>query len=115
MKGTGCPYLNARGLDARTSGIGHSGICLEDCPFESCQVKDVDMPQLTLNMPVKEKLLAVRKEPVDIAVQCPCCLTIETLQVDNGRLVPTRRFWQRNGLVYHDCGSTRPCRVVSIN
>ena len=60
----------------------------------------------------------VRNEPVhfaerprDAVVQCPNCKTIETLQFVGGRLTRSRKFFEADGKVYHDCGSKLPCRI----
>jgi hypothetical protein len=47
----------------------------------------------------------------DIVVQCPKCHTLETLQFAGVIMTPSSKFFQKNGLVYHDCGSTSPCRL----
>ena len=49
--------------------------------------------------------------PSDVLVQCPKCKTVETLQFVGSVLTPCRKFRQQDGLVYHDCGSERPCRL----
>ncbi len=51
------------------------------------------------------------RQPVDVMVQCPRCKAIETMQFVGGVMTPCRKFVQRAGLVYHDCGSTEPCRL----
>jgi hypothetical protein len=48
--------------------------------------------------------------PIDeVIVVCPKCKTLETLWLSRGLLVPTRKFRQHDGKVYHDCGSLEPC------
>lgn len=47
--------------------------------------------------------------PRDVFAQCPKCKTVETLQFVGDRLTPSRKFRQRDGRVYHDCGSDEPC------
>ena len=47
----------------------------------------------------------------DIIVQCPKCKALETLQFVAGTLTPCRKFSQREGMTYHDCGSDIPCRL----
>ncbi len=49
--------------------------------------------------------------PSDVLAQCPKCKTVETLQFVGEVLSPSRKFRQRDGLVYHDCGSERPCQL----
>ncbi len=50
-------------------------------------------------------------KPVDILAQCPKCKTVETIQVSGSTLLRCRRFFQVDGKVYHDCGSTLPCSL----
>ena len=47
----------------------------------------------------------------DIVAQCPNCKTVETLQFVEDRLTPCRKFSQKDGKIYHDCGSILPCRL----
>jgi hypothetical protein len=42
---------------------------------------------------------------------CPLCKTFQTVWINGNRLMPTRKFSQINGQIYHDCGSRRPCRL----
>ena len=55
----------------------------------------------------------IRFEPVpsDVIVQCPKCKTVETLQFVGQTMLRSRKFSQRDGQVYHDCGSEQPCRL----
>ncbi len=60
----------------------------------------------------------VRSEPVhfepvprDVLAQCPKCKTVETLQFVEGKLMRCRKFFEVDGRVYHDCGSSLPCRL----
>ncbi|MBI4283269.1 MAG: hypothetical protein HY663_02225 [Chloroflexi bacterium] len=47
----------------------------------------------------------------ELVAHCPECKTLETLTFSNGRLMPTRKFFQIGNQVYHDCGSHQPCRL----
>ena len=47
----------------------------------------------------------------DQVATCPGCATIETLNFRGSSLFPTKRFSQRDGRVYHDCGTDKPCRL----
>jgi len=49
--------------------------------------------------------------PRDVLVQCPKCKTMETLQFIGPTLLRCRKFYQKDGRIYHDCGSDRPCRL----
>jgi len=42
---------------------------------------------------------------------CPSCKAIQTIWLTNGVINQTRKFTQRGEQVYHDCGSTTPCRL----
>lgn len=50
-------------------------------------------------------------EPTDVLAQCPKCKTVETLQFLDGKLMRSRKFFEADGKVYHDCGSSLPCRL----
>jgi hypothetical protein len=47
----------------------------------------------------------------DLLVQCPKCKTFETLQFIGDNLAPCRKFFQRDGKIFHDCGSGEPCHL----
>ena len=47
-------------------------------------------------------------------VLCPKCKTFETLCFDRDGLIKTRKFFQLDNHVYHDCGSPEPCRLYRI-
>jgi hypothetical protein len=47
----------------------------------------------------------------EITACCPHCKTIETLWFGDNRLLETRKFNQMGGRIYHDCGSSEPCRL----
>ena len=49
--------------------------------------------------------------PRDVLVQCPKCKTMETLQFMGPTLLRSRKFHQKDGRIYHDCGSDKPCRL----
>lgn len=47
----------------------------------------------------------------DVVVFCPQCKALQTVQIAGNRLTPTRKFTQSGSHIYHDCGSTQPCRM----
>ena len=47
----------------------------------------------------------------ELVASCPGCATFETLRFQGDSLMPTMRFSQRDGRVYHDCGTDKPCRL----
>lgn len=67
------------------------------------------MGALLLRPPVPK----IRFAPVprDVLVQCPKCKTMETLQFIGPTLLRSRKFHQRDGRIFHDCGSDQPCRL----
>lgn len=46
----------------------------------------------------------------ELVAFCPGCKTLETLYFNDGWLMPTRKFNQQRGRVFHDCGTPEPCR-----
>jgi hypothetical protein len=65
--------------------------------------------QLTTTKPNPTPVLHVHM--YEAAALCPKCKAFQTVNFVDGRLVETRKFSQRDGKVYHDCGSIEPCRV----
>jgi hypothetical protein len=47
----------------------------------------------------------------EIMVCCPKCKTLETVYFSRGQVMPTQKFHQQNQKLYHDCGSTIPCKL----
>ena len=45
----------------------------------------------------------------DASVQCPKCKAIQTVSFIGDTMIRTRKFSQKDGKVYHDCGSISPC------
>jgi hypothetical protein len=54
---------------------------------------------------------AAMRRTGDLMAYCPSCKSLETVWFDDGVLLSTRKYFQRGDLVYHDCGSERPCRL----
>jgi len=48
---------------------------------------------------------------MEYLVLCPKCKTFETVWFFGFTLIPTKKFVQRKGEVYHDCNSSEPCRL----
>ncbi len=42
---------------------------------------------------------------------CPRCKAFQTVWFSGDKLLPTRKFVQEGNLIYHDCGSSQPCRL----
>ncbi len=42
---------------------------------------------------------------------CPQCKALQTVLINGNTLMPTRKFFQEGSLIYHDCGSSQPCRL----
>ena len=47
----------------------------------------------------------------DIVVFCPGCKAMQSVQISDKHLLPTRKFTQVGPFIYHDCGSKIPCRL----
>ncbi len=65
--------------------------------------------------PVRKTPVVLKPGPVDVLAQCPKCKTVETVQVVGDILTRCRRFSQREGRIYHDCGSEEPCRLHRVS
>lgn len=70
-----------------------------------------------VTLTVKEKRLFNILEPEDgtwsgeVVAFCPQCKALQTLFINDNKLLPTRKFFQEGNLIYHDCGSNRPCHI----
>ncbi len=42
---------------------------------------------------------------------CPLCKALQTVWISDNTLMPTRKFIQAGNQIYHDCGSSQPCRL----
>jgi hypothetical protein len=51
--------------------------------------------------------------PRELLAFCPACKALDVLRFTGSEMVPTRKFEQRRGRVYHSCGSRLPCRLHS--
>ena len=58
-----------------------------------------------------DKTFRFMPEFVECVVQCPKCKTMETVEIVGSRLLPCRKFYKKDGNIYHDCGSDRPCHL----
>ena len=47
----------------------------------------------------------------EVMVFCPSCKAFQTLWFKKGVLIQTRKFTQFGKQIYHDCGTTEPCRL----
>lgn len=67
----------------------------------------------------KQQRVTTRKrmEPIPIlhmdeaVALCPKCKAFQTIFMVGPRLVETRKFIQRDGQIYHDCGAEEPVRL----
>jgi hypothetical protein len=48
--------------------------------------------------------------PEELLVSCPSCKALDVIRLVDNSIIPTRKFFQKAGRVYHDCGSPSPCR-----
>lgn len=46
----------------------------------------------------------------EVLVVCPHCKTMETILFSDGHFYTNRKFTETETGLYHDCGSTQPCR-----
>jgi hypothetical protein len=51
----------------------------------------------------------------EVIAICPHCKNLETLSITHDRLIGARRYNQHNGYIYHDCGSSEPCRLYGFH
>jgi len=92
----------------RLTGLARS---CQDCPdFDNDWLSDA-----------KDKLKKNLKQTItnssrrEVLASCPGCLTLETIWLKGKRLEPTKKFHQDGkGMIYHRCGTTRPCRLVTV-
>jgi len=56
--------------------------------------------------------LGVRTD--EVTVFCPACKTMETIFLENYRLMPTQPFHQRGSHISHNCGSDKPCTLYGL-
>jgi hypothetical protein len=61
--------------------------------------------------PYEDSALCPEEDSFEYTVVCPKCKTLETLITVQGRLMTTRKFSERSGGIFHDCGSVVPCKV----
>ncbi len=47
----------------------------------------------------------------EVVAFCPQCKVLQTVWINNDKLTLTRKFTQEGGQIYHDCGSSQPCRL----
>jgi hypothetical protein len=58
-----------------------------------------------------ERRTYVRSE--EVMAYCPGCKDLETIWLENNRLLSTRKYTQVGSLIYHNCGSIQPCHLFS--
>jgi phage FluMu protein Com len=64
---------------------------------------------------LKEVLRTTARVAVsELVASCPKCKTFETLTFTLDGTIRTRKFSQEDSQVYHDCGSTEPCRLYRV-
>ena len=52
-----------------------------------------------------------KSRPREAVAFCPGCKALQTVWLNGNTLMPTRKFSQEGREVYHDCGSSQPCRL----
>jgi len=48
----------------------------------------------------------------EVIASCPNCGAFETIWIRGKTLVPTQKFYQRQGKIYHKCGKHIPCLLL---
>ena len=67
----------------------------------------------TLSLPIRNHT-ADYVQSIELTFQCPVCLAIETLFLEDGMLTDTKHWKQFKGKIYHrDCG--RPARLINLS
>ena len=51
----------------------------------------------------------------DIVAFCPTCKAMETVSITSQGVVASRKFVEKGGSVFHDCGSKVPCRLYGLS
>ena len=73
---------------------------------------------MTLTLDKEQRQLA-RKQTAPAAVLnveeavavCPKCKAFQTVFLAGSALMQTRKFSQKDGQIFHDCGANEPCRL----
>jgi hypothetical protein len=65
-------------------------------------------PKLNSNRVIR-RIMSTRLN--EVVAMCPKCKTLETLWLTEDGLLKTRKFSQEDSKIYHDCGSSEPCRL----
>lgn len=51
----------------------------------------------------------------DCLAYCPHCKAMQTVQFQRESLIPTRKFHEAAGRVWHDCGSPLACGLITMS
>ena len=49
----------------------------------------------------------------EVMAFCPQCKTLQAIWLNGNALMPNRKFSQIGDQVYHECGSSQPCRLYN--
>lgn len=49
----------------------------------------------------------------EVMAFCPQCKALQAIWINGNALVPNRKFSQIGDQVYHECGSSQPCRLYN--
>ncbi len=71
---------------------------------------------MTLTLLKEKKASRVREgnnssHTEEVMAFCPRCKALQTVWLNGSTLMPTRKFTQVENQIYHNCGSTQPCRL----
>ena len=50
----------------------------------------------------------------EVMAFCPQCKALQAVWINGNALMPNRKFSQIGSQIYHECGSSRPCRLYNI-
>ena len=49
----------------------------------------------------------------EVMAFCPQCKTLQAILINGNTLIPNRKFSQIGSQIYHECGSSQPCRLYN--
>ena len=49
----------------------------------------------------------------EVMAFCPECKFLQAISISGNALIPNRKFSQIGRRIYHECGSSQPCRLYN--
>jgi hypothetical protein len=73
---------------------------------------------MTLTLIKEKRILKIRAgddslRTEEVMAFCPRCKALQTVWLQGNIMMPTRKFSQAGGRIYHNCGSSQPCILYS--